>query len=93
MHQLKIRIIVNKPGDSVLVQTTSKLAPNTFRPCFLLFRLLNREGVHSRVLSVHLFVAPWTVARQAPLFLEFSRQEHWSGLPLPTSGDLPVSPA
>ena len=25
------------------------------------------------------FVAPWTVARQAPLSMEFSRQEYWSG--------------
>ena len=26
---------------------------------------------------------PWTVARQAPLSMEFSRQEYWSGLPFP----------
>ena len=26
----------------------------------------------------------WTVARQAPLFMEFSRQEYWSGLPFPS---------
>ena len=32
---------------------------------------------------------PWTVAHQAPLFLEFSRQEYWSGLPFPSPGDLP----
>ena len=32
---------------------------------------------------------PWTVAHQAPLSMEFSRQEHWSGLPFPTPGDLP----
>ena len=32
---------------------------------------------------------PWTVACQTPLSLEFSRQEHWSGLPLPPPGDLP----
>ena len=32
---------------------------------------------------------PWTVARQAPLSLEFPRQEYWSGLPFPSSGDLP----
>ena len=32
---------------------------------------------------------PWTVARQAPLFMELSRQEHWSGLPCPSPGDLP----
>ena len=29
------------------------------------------------------------VARQAPLSMGFSRQEYWSGLPLPSPGDLP----
>ena len=37
------------------------------------------------------FVAPWTVAHQAPLSVEFSRQEHWSGVPFPSPGDLPHS--
>ena len=32
---------------------------------------------------------PWTVSGQVPLFMEFSMQEHWSGLPFPTLGDLP----
>ena len=32
---------------------------------------------------------PWTVACQAPLSMEFSRQEYWSGLPFPSLGDLP----
>ena len=36
-----------------------------------------------------LTATPWTVARQAPLSMEFSRQEYWSRLPFPTSGDLP----
>ena len=31
----------------------------------------------------------WTVAHQAPLSMEFSRQEYWSGLPFPPPGDLP----
>ena len=31
---------------------------------------------------------PWTVALQAPLSMEFSRQEYWSGLPCPPPGDL-----
>ena len=31
----------------------------------------------------------WTVARQAPLSMGFSRQEYWSGLPCPSPGDLP----
>ena len=37
---------------------------------------------------VRLFATQWTVARQALLSMEFSRQEHWSGLPFPTPGDL-----
>ena len=32
---------------------------------------------------------PWTVAFQASLSMGFSRLEHWSGLPFPSSGDLP----
>ena len=38
---------------------------------------------------VRLFATPWTVAHNAPLSMGFSRQEHWSGLPLPSPGDLP----
>ena len=38
---------------------------------------------------VRLFATLWTVARQAPLSMGFSRQEYWSGSPCPPSGDLP----
>ena len=38
---------------------------------------------------VWLFAIPWTVACQASLSLEFSIQEHRSGLPFPPPGDLP----
>ena len=34
------------------------------------------------------FATPWSVAHQAPLSLEFSRQEYLSGLPFPSPGDL-----
>ena len=37
------------------------------------------------------FAIPWTVARQAPLSMEFPRQEYWSGLPFLSLGDLPDS--
>ena len=46
-----------------------------------------------------LFAILWTLAHQAPLTMGFSRQESWSGLPLPSPGDLldseikPRSPA
>ena len=49
-----------------------------FPPCVL-----------SHLSCVRLFATPWTVAGQAPLFMGFSRQEYWSGLPCPPPGDLP----
>ena len=33
---------------------------------------------------IRLLLAPWTVAYQAPRSMEFSRQEYWSGVPLPS---------
>ena len=66
--------------------------------CILLF-LLNVTSLsslcvvgvlHAQSLShVLLFVTPWTIALQDPLSMEFSRQEYWSGLPLPTPRNLP----
>ena len=59
-------------------------------------------GVWSEVKSlsrVWLFATPWTVTCQAPPSMGFSRQEYWSGLPVPSPGDLsdpgiePRSPA
>ena len=38
---------------------------------------------------VQLFVTPWTIAHQSSLSMGFSRQEHWSGLPLPPPGEFP----
>ena len=40
------------------------------------------------LICIRLFVTSWAVARQAPLSMEFSRQEYWSGLPFPSPGDL-----
>ena len=56
---------------------------------------------HPRGCSVVYYVIIWNqpqllkninlVPNQAPLFMEFSQQEYWSGLPFSTSGDLPDS--
>ena len=43
----------------------------------------------SRFSRVLLCATPWTVAHQAPLYMGFSKQEYWSGLPCPSPGDLP----
>ena len=48
------------------------------------------ERVKVKFLShIRLFATPWTVACQFPLPMEFSRQEYWSGFPIPSPGDLP----
>ena len=46
--------------------------------------------VYAQLLScVWLFAIPWTVAHQASLSMEFSRQEYWSGLPFLPPGNIP----
>ena len=52
-------------------------------PCFLY------DPVLSCLSHVQLFAVLWTIALQARLSMGFSRQEYWSGLPCPPSGDLP----
>ena len=52
---------------------------------------LNHQNLPWRVkLFSHfwLFVIPWTVNYQAPPSMQFLRQDHWSGLPFPSPGDL-----
>ena len=52
--------------------------------------LIKHKTVYMCVLShVRLFVAPRTVACQAPLPMELFMQEYWSGVPFTTPGDLP----
>ena len=62
-----------------------------FTLAFFLFPSLLTTGacVLSHFRHVRLFVTPWTIARQAPLSMGFSRQEYWSRWPFPPAGDLP----
>ena len=53
-------------------------------------KLFESESVsHHGLTCVQLFTTPWTIARQAPQSMQFSKQEYWSGLPFPSPGDLP----
>ena len=69
---------------NILNSSKSLFPPFThFSLCFLwLLWLCLRSNVSD-------FVTLWTVARQAPLSMGFSKQECWSGLPCPPPGDLP----
>ena len=63
------------------------LAADTLWP---LGPLMPDPSWHYVMLShVQIFVAAWTIARQVPLPMGFSRQEYWSGLLFPPPGDLP----
>ena len=53
------------------------------------FAFYMRVCMLSRFGHAGLFATPWTVTRQAPLSMGFSRQEYWSGLPCPPPGGLP----
>ena len=69
------------------------------RSCFLTawMTMLDKHGytecvcvcVFCLLSCVRFFETPWTVARQAPLSIQFPRREYWSALPCPTPGDLP----
>ena len=79
------------------VQTARKLHSLQMLPrlcsksCKLAFSSMWTESFQMwKLLSCVLFFAtPWTVAHQAPLSREFSRQEYWSGLPFSSPADLP----
>ena len=51
--------------------------------------LHSRICVFGRFSHIRLFATLWTGAHQAPLPMEFSRQEYWKGLPCPPQGDFP----
>ena len=46
----------------------------------------NKGCVLRHFSRVQLFATPWTIAHEIPLFIGFSRQEYWSGLPFPSPG-------
>ena len=56
---------------------------NTGVGCRFLLQCMKVKG--KSLSHVWLFVTPWTAAHQAPLSMGFSRQEYWSGVPLPSS--------
>ena len=67
-----------KKNQNKLLEMEMQYMKLTYR-LFVLLLLLSRFS------RVWLCVTPETAAHQAPPFLGFSRQEHWSGLPFPSS--------
>ena len=60
--------------------------------CFVIFQMgefTYQKCVRQPFSCVRVFATPWTVTCQAPLSMEFSRQEYWSRQLFPPPGDLP----
>ena len=51
--------------------------------------IVSKDQHHERYIVFMSAATPWTVALQAPLSMEFSMQEYWSGFSFPSLGDLP----
>ena len=61
-----------------------------FQSLYLIFKIevWGKKERRRSTNSCPTLVIPWTVACQVPLSMGFSRQEYWSGLPLPSPGEL-----
>ena len=89
-HRTKTRMSSRRPPPRDPADPRPRLRPGA--PSLLSRRPHRTEApvcVLNRFSCVRLTVTPRTVARQAPPYMGFSRQEHWSGFPFPPPGDLP----
>ena len=59
---------------------------NTGVGCHFLLQCMKVKSENEAAQSCHLLATPWTTAYQAPPSMGFSRQEYWSGVPLPSPG-------
>ena len=79
---------------ALVAQSSASLRPHKLEPVRLLYPW-DSPGAGNVLCvcvlfsPVRLFATPWTVAHQAPLSVEFSRQEYWSGFPFPSPRNLP----
>ena len=77
------------PGDSAPVEILESRGCSPLLSALLRLWLETSDlflmcGMLSHFSHVQLFVTSWTIAFQAPPSMGFSRQEYWSGLPLPS---------
>ena len=63
---------------------------NTRVGCYFLLQCMKVKSEVKSLSRVRLLATPWTAAHQAPPSMGFSRQEYWSGVPLPSPRSLLV---
>ena len=82
---LAARLAIAQPKNAESKSSVHCIGVGICSWCYLMLHVC----VRSHFSRVWLFAIPWTVARQAPLSMGFSRQEYCGGLPCPPPGDLP----
>ena len=75
-------------AHGVSSSSDKKTSPIRLGPPCVCVSVCERVSVKS-LSHIRLSTTLWTVARQAPLSMGFSRQEYWGGLPFPSPGDRP----
>ena len=75
---------LHRPWDS--------LGKNTGVGCHFLLQCMKVKSESEVTSHIRLFSTPWTAAYHAPLSMGFSRQEYWSGVPLPSPPRFGVGP-
>ena len=84
------RSVTSDSSRSHGLQPTRLLCPwgfpgkKTGVECHCLLQCMKVKSESESLSRVWLFTTPWAVAYQAPLPMGFSRQEYWSGVPLPS---------
>ena len=76
------------PVPGILQERGSGLHLDTGVGCHFLLQCMKVKS-ESEVSHVRLLATPWTAAHQAPPSMEFTRQEYWSGVPLPSGTGKP----
>ena len=85
------------PHSSIVIPSLISPTLSSFHSChsalgydiFCKYCFISLLCMLSRFSCVHLFATLWTLVCQTPLFMGFPRQEYWSGLLFPSSGDFP----
>ena len=72
------------PIDTRLPRPWDSPGKNTGVACHFLLQCMKVKSESEVAQSCPTLATPWTAAYQAPLSMGFSRQEYWSGLPLPS---------
>ena len=86
---MRYYLVCFSPVLFILVLLLDLTYSKIYGVCLSLFNLLHLACVCWPLSYVQLYGTPWTITHQTSLSIGFSRHEYWSGLPCPSSEDLP----